>query len=245
MESSPFSKLPPELRLTIFEYALAFPQPLQIPSTTPSNPKHPTALPQTSRQLHLETSHLLYTLNTIHLTTPSHLPSFLDTISPRDTSHLRSLCISIPSSAGNFGQDIHYFRSVVQRIAREIRGRLPRACRVVVWPVLLVDRRQYSKEEFEGLMEVLEVHVRDVEGSLRRAVGRVGERMRGEERRGVWRDLFWARRLFGEFLREKEEGMRGDRDGREGGDGDGEQMKGEDEVGVEKVDGNCSLLLDA
>lgn len=74
-----------------------------------------------------------------------------------------------------------------------------------MWPVVLANRRQYCRSHFEKFMGVVELDVSDVLGSLKRAVQRLEKAMRDEERQEVYQDLFWAKKLFGEYLPIEEE----------------------------------------
>lgn len=54
-------------------------------------------------------------------------------------------------------------------------------------------------------MGIVELNVSDVEQSLRRAVRRLEKAMKAEERQEIYQDLFWAKRLYGEYLQIKEQ----------------------------------------
>lgn len=213
MDTCPLAKVPADLRALILEYALCHPCPLEISPFSDQITKRiksPTALSRTCRQIHHESSHLLYTLNIFLLrpaqTTLNHgsaslLSTFTNQIGRRNTASLRHVILEIEGSAVYFGQDIRHLRSIIKSIAQ--LNVLQDRCTVVVRPLFLADRQQYPNEEFESFLENVQLDVRDVERSLRWAIERVQEKMKTEECQGKWRDLFWAKRLYGDYLEQE------------------------------------------
>ncbi|KAF2165532.1 hypothetical protein M409DRAFT_24385 [Zasmidium cellare ATCC 36951] len=88
--------LPAELRVEIYELALRLDPPVIVidfrppqNETQPNNPKIPSALLQTSQQIHAETCPILYNINSVHI----HAPIFTPRPSDEHPSD-RSLIIS-------------------------------------------------------------------------------------------------------------------------------------------------------
>lgn len=201
MDSSPFAKLPPEIRSVIFELALTHSQPLEVyGKTTDIN-----ALPRSCRQIHHESSHLIYQLNTFALSSRDLIKDFANDIGPLNTSLIHRLIIEVDCFVGYFGQDVNNFRNSIHCIIRDTTNYIPGTSESVVWPAVFVDRKHYSATEFEKFMRFVELDVRDIIGSLRRAIGWLKKAMGDEERQGVYQDLFWAKRVYGKYLKIEEE----------------------------------------
>ncbi|KAK0708008.1 hypothetical protein B0H67DRAFT_648123 [Lasiosphaeris hirsuta] len=100
-----FLRLPPELRLQVYDHLLRMPGALDVCGIWNDRPRTDVALLRVCRQIHIEASHVLYSTNTFCFL--EHCDDFNDDMSDPELAYCRSWLRSIGSTNAGFIRNVH------------------------------------------------------------------------------------------------------------------------------------------